>query len=222
MAALSVASRPHLVIDYVTRLVGHLPSPVPDRWVILWFSDVASDLVVARYGPTEVRRTDAGFSAQTRVKGEREQALTTALCRLRQFLRRNYRSGIQLRLCRPLVQSEEAPGRWLVRIGLSGPDGGILSPAFRGGRVTVQPVASETMAVVRLSGRATPSAVERGTATILNSVATAPWKAAGKPMVRLQAPGSILALAGHFELAIPVTERQAGALHQARESEARP
>lgn len=211
MTALSVASKPHLGTDHLTRLLARLPSLVPDRWIILGFSDVANEFVVARYGPAEIRRTEAGFSVQTRVKGEHEQALTTALCRLRQFLCRNYRSGIQLRLCRPLVQSEDAPGRWLVRIGLNGQDGGVLSPASRGGRVRVQPVASETMAVVRLSGRATTSSIERGTAAILNSIATMPWTAAGKPMVRLQASGSILPFAGHFEIAIPVVGRQAGA-----------
>jgi SOUL heme-binding protein len=172
---------------------------------------VASELVVARYGLTEIRQTEAGVSAQARVKGEREQALATALCRLRQFLCRNYRGGIQLRLCRPLIQSQEAPGRWLVRIGLSGPDSGILSPASRGGRVRIQPVASETVAVVRLTGRATTSSVERGAATILDSIATTPWTATGKPMVRLHAPISILPFTGHFEVAIPVTERQASA-----------
>ena len=209
MTALSVASKPHLGAGYVTRLLARLPSPVPDGWVILRFSDVANELVVARYGPTEIRRTEGGFSAQTRVKGERDQALTTALCRLRQFLYRNHLSGIQVRLCRPLIQSEEAPGRWLVRIGLSGPDGGILSPASRGGRVRVQPVASETVAVVRLTGRATTSSVERGAATTLDSIAATRWTATGKPMVRLRAPGSILPFAGHFEGAVPVVERQA-------------
>jgi len=211
MAALSVASKPHPGTDYVTPLLARLPSLIPDRWLILRFSDVANELVVARYGPTEIRGTEGGLSAQTRVKGEREQALATALCRLRQFLCRNHRSGIQLRLCRPLVQSEEAPGRWLVRIGLGGPDSGILSPASRGGRVKIQPVESETVAVMRLTGRATTSSIERGAARLLDSIATTPWIATGKPVVRLQAPISILPFAGHFEIAIPVAERQASA-----------
>jgi SOUL heme-binding protein len=208
MTVLSVESKPQLGGDYITPLLARLPGLVSDRWLILRFSDVANEVVVARYGRMEIRRTGAGLSAQTRVKGEREQALATALCRLRQFLERNHRSGIQLRLCRPLVQSEEAPGRWLVRIGISGPDGGILSPASRGGRVRVQQVVSETLAVVRLSGRATTSSVERGTATILDSIVTTPSTAAGKPMVRLRAPGSILPFAGYFEIAVPVTEGQ--------------
>lgn len=211
MTALSVASKPQLGPDYVTPLLARLPSLVPDCWFILRFSDVANERVVARYGQTEIRRTAGCFAAQTRVKGEREQALATALRRLRQFLYRNHRSGIQLRLCRPLVQIEEAPGRWLVRIGLSGPDGSVLSPANRGGRVRAQPVVSETIAVVRLSRRATTRSVERGLATMLDSIATTRWTAMEKHMVRLQAPTSILPFAGHFEIAIPVAERQAGA-----------
>jgi hypothetical protein len=209
MTALSAASKPHLGTDYMTRLLARLPSPVPDRWAILRFSEAASEVAVARYGPTEIRRTEGGFSAQTRVKGECDQALATALCRLRQFVSRNYRSGIQLRLRRPLVQSEEAPGRWLVRIGVSGPDSGILSPASRGGRIRVQPAASETAAVLRMTGRVTTSSVERGAATILDSIAATPWTATGKPMVRLHAP-SVLPFAGHFEVAVPV-EQRAGA-----------
>jgi hypothetical protein len=211
MTALSVASKPHLGTDYLTSLLARFPNLVPDRWLILRFSDAANELVVARYGPAEIRQSAAGFSAQTRVKGEREQALATALCRLRQFLCRNYRSGIQVRLCRPLTQSEEAPGRWLVRIGLSGADSGILSPASRGGRVKVQPVASECVAVVRMTGHPTTSSIERGVGKILDSIATAPWIAAGKPMVRLLAPISILPFASHFEVAIPVAQRQADA-----------
>ena len=210
MAALSVASTPHLRTDYVTPLLACLPSLLPDSWLILRFSDAANEGVVARYGRMEIRRTEAGVAAQTRVKGEREQALATALCRLRQFLCRNHRSGIQLRLCRPLVQSEEVPGRWLVRIGLSGPDGGILSPASRGGRVRVQPVVSETVAIAGVSGRATTLSIERGTTMLLDSIACTPWTATGKPVVRLQTLGSILPFAGHFEMAVPVAEQQDG------------
>jgi SOUL heme-binding protein len=207
MTTLSAAPKPHLGTGYITSLLAHLPRLVPDRWLILLFSDPANELIVADYGPVEIRRTEEGFVAQTRVKGERRQALVTALCRLRQFLGRNYRSGIRLRLCRPLVQTEEAPGRWLVCIGLSDPASGIMSPASRGGRVRVQPVPSETVAVVRLSGRATTSSFERGAATILDSVATSPWTVTGKPMVRLQASVSILPFTGGFEVAIPVAER---------------
>ena len=209
MTSLSAASKPHFGPDYITPLLARLPSLVPDRWLILRFSDVANEIVVARYGPVEIRQTEAGFSAQTRVKGEREQAFATALHRLRQFLSRNYRSGIQIRLCRPLIQSEEAPGRWSVRIGLSGPDSGILSPASRGGRVRVQPVAPETIAVLRLSGRVASSLVARGAATILESIASTPWEATGAPIVRLHAPVSILPFTGHFEVAITVAERPA-------------
>ena len=203
MTTLSIASKPRP--GHITQWLARLPGLIPDRWVILRFSDTANESVLARYGQVEIRRTEAGLTAQTRVKGEREQAIATALCRLRQFLCRNYRSGIQLRLCRPLIQSEEAPGRWLVRIGLSGCD--VLSPASRCGRVTAQPMACETVAVLRVPGRATTFSVERGAATILDSIATTPWAAAGKSMVRLQAPESILPFAGHFEIAIPVAER---------------
>jgi hypothetical protein len=208
MTTLSVASKPHLGADYVAPLLARLPSLVPDGWIILRFSDTANESVLARYGQMEIRRTKEGFSAQTRVKGERDQAMATALCRLRQFLCRNYRSGIQVHLRRPLMQSEEAPGRWLVRIGLRGPDSGILSPASRGGRVRLQPVAPETVAVVRLTGRATTSSIEHGEAKILDALAATPWTAAGKPMVRLHAPVSILPFTGYFEIAVPVAERK--------------
>jgi hypothetical protein len=185
-----------------------VPSLVPDRWFILRFSHAAHEDVVARYGSVEIRRTEGGLSAETRVKGEREQACATALCRLRQFLSRNFRSGIPLRLRRPLVQFEEAPGRWSVHIGLSGSPDNIMSPASRGGRVRVRAVEPETVAVVGLRGRVTAGAVEHGAATIIESLATTPWKVTGKPMVRLQTPGSILPFVGRFEVAMPVAGRQ--------------
>lgn len=184
-----------------------LMSALPDRWFVLGASDAARESVVARYGPVEIRRTEPGYSAQTRVKGERDQACATALRRLRNFLAKNYSRGVDGRLCRPLVQSEEAPGRWSVRIGLRGPLGEMISPASRGGRVRIAGVPTETLAVLRLPGRVSGEAVNKGVASVLDRLAGTPWRAAGKPVVRLNDPLASRALLGHFEIAIPVVER---------------
>jgi hypothetical protein len=205
MTTLSVASKPLASQSALAPLLARLPGLIPDRWLILLFSDAANEPVIARYGAVEIRETEGGSLAQTRVKGDREQALTTGLQRLQRFLCRNYYSGIELRLRRPLVQSEEAPGRWLVRIGLSGVGGDIISPASRGGRVKIYPASSETVAVLRVSGRATADSIKHAVATILDAIAATPWMALGQPQVRLQGLLSGVPFAGRFEVAVPVT-----------------
>jgi hypothetical protein len=204
MTTLSVASKPLACQSSLAPLLARLPGLIPDRWLILLFSDAANEPVIARYGRVEIRETEGGSLAQTRVKGDREQALRTGLQRLRQFLCRNCRSGIELRLRRPLVQSEEAPGRWLVRIGLSGVDGDIISPASRGGRVKIYPASSETVAVLRVPGRARANSIEHAVVTILGAIAATPWMAIGEPQVRLHGLLSGVPFAGRFEVAVPV------------------
>jgi hypothetical protein len=133
MTALDIASKPPGGADRFAPFLSYLPNLLPDGWFVLRFSGAPQETVLARCGAVEIRRTEEGCAAQTRVKGEREQALATALHRLRQFLCRNERSGVDLRLSRPLVISEEAPCRWLVRIGLRGRHSGIISPLREAG-----------------------------------------------------------------------------------------
>jgi SOUL heme-binding protein len=203
MTTLDFAARPLQTTDRVTPLLAHWAGLCPDSLLILRLSGVAHEDVRARYGTVEIRQTQPGLSAQTRVKGQLDQALATAMQRFRKLLCRNDRSGVDLRLFRPLVMTEEAPDRWLVRIGLRGGDG-IMSPASRGGRVRIIPMPAETLAVLRLLGSPKVGVVERGSRSILQSLADTQWIASGRSVVRLQAPPSALPFLGRFDVAVPV------------------
>jgi SOUL heme-binding protein len=207
MIVANLVSKPPSTLGRLTPFLARSPTLVPNRWLVLGLSDAADELSLARYGALEVRRTAGGLFAQTRVKGEQEQALATALQRVRQFLCKNQRSGLDIRLQRPLVQSEEAPGRWVVRMGLIGPEEGIVSPASRGGRVRVVFTAPETVAMLRVAGRATTGSVRRATTMILDVLDATPWMAIGEPFIRLRDALSVLPFLGHFEVAVPVSKR---------------
>jgi hypothetical protein len=208
MSISTLAAKPQHNRPNLASLLAGLPGFIPDHWLILRLSKTANERGVARHGNVEIRHIEGRFSAQTRVKGERNQALATALCRFRQFLSRTHRSGIELRLSRPLVQSEEAPGRWMVRMGLSGLVTDVMSPASRGGRVKVRHVPPETVAVLRVSGRASGRALEWGAQEILESTAGTPWIITGPPILRLHGRNPILPFVGHFEVAVPVLQQQ--------------
>jgi SOUL heme-binding protein len=206
MTAANLVSRPPpTILGRVTPFLAHLPV-ISNKWLVLGFGAAAEEPSIARYGAVEVRRTAGGLCAQTRVKGEQEQALATALQRVRQFLCKNQRSGLDIRLQRPLVQSEEARGRWVVRMGLIGLDEGIVSPASRGGRVRVVFTVPETVATLRVGGRATTGSVRCATARMLDLLETTPWTAIGEPFIRFQDALSVLPFLGYFEVAVPVSK----------------
>jgi SOUL heme-binding protein len=207
MIAADRVSRPHSTIGRLTPFLARVPTLIPNQWLVLGFSDAAEESSLARYGAVEVRQTEGGLFAQTRVKGEQDQALATALQRVGQFLCKNQRSELDVRLRRPLVQSEEAPDRWVVRMGLIGPQEGIVSPASRGGRVKVIFSAPETVATLRVAGRPTIGSVRRASARILGSLDTTPWMSTGEPSIRFQDALSMLPFLAHFEVAIPVFKR---------------
>ena len=206
MSTLDFAAKPPWSTERVAPFLAHWGSLCPDSLLILRLSGVAGETLLDRCGSVEIRQTEPGLSAQTRVKGARDQALATALQRFRKFMCRNDRSGVELRLLRPLVVTEEVPERWLVRMGLRGRSG-IMSPASRGGRVRVIPVPAEAVAVLRLSGPAKTNTIERGAETILQSLANTKWVASGGPVVRLQTPPSALPFLTRFEVAVPVTPK---------------
>jgi hypothetical protein len=125
MIATSVVARSPTPLARLMPLVARLPGLVPNQCLVLGLSEAPDERIVAAYGPVQIREPQGGLSAQTRVKGEQDQALVTALQRMRQFLCRNQRNGLDVRLQRLLVQLEEAPGRWVVRMGLIGPEPGL-------------------------------------------------------------------------------------------------
>lgn len=206
MTAVAIPEDPPIRLGGLTHLLARMPALLPDRWLVLGMSDAARERVIGRCGPLEIRQRESGLLAQTRVKGEQEQALATAAQRFRQFLCRNYRSGLDARLQRPLLQSEDAPGRWTVRMRLTGAAQGIVSPASRGGRVRTNPVPAETVVVLPIAGRPTIRAMEQGAETVHKLLETTPWLVTGDPAVRLDAPISRLPLLAHFNLEIPISD----------------
>ena len=208
MTTLDLAARPPWSTERVAPFLAHWESLCPDSLLILRLSGIADEKLLDRCGSVEIRQTAPGLSAQTRVKGERHQALATALHRFRKFMCRNDRSGVELHLLRPLVMTEEVPERWLVRMGLQGRSG-IMSPASRGGRVRVMAVPAETVATLRLSGPPKTNAIERGSEAILQALGNTKWAASGSPVVRLYTPPSALPFLTRLEAAVPVTPKAA-------------
>jgi hypothetical protein len=207
MTAAGITTEPPSRFGRLTTCLARMPILLSDRSLILRMSDAADERVLACYGQLEIHQRDGGLSAQTRVKGEQDQALVTALQRLRQFLLKNYRSGLDIRLRRPLVQFEEVPGRWVVRMNLLGARNGVLSPASRGGRVRVIPLEAQTVGVLPVHGQPTIRAIEEGAERMRNLLVSTPWLALGDPAIRLEAPLSRLPFMTHFELELPVSRR---------------
>jgi hypothetical protein len=201
MTNASAACPPELPVPSL----GRLRTLAPDGWLALAFSSAPpAEQAIASYGAVEIRRTASGLAAETCVKGELGEARATALQRLGRYMRRHHRDGISLRTMRPLVQTEQDPERWLVRIGLANDEPACGS---RGERVTIRAVPSATLAVLRLSGTPAPRLIAQGAAIIREAIAATAWVEAGPPMLRLCSPLAILPFAGHCEIALPVARR---------------
>ena len=208
MIASSAAARSRGNTGFIARLLERFPRLFPPHWPLLRFGETSPETVVSRHGAVEIRRTRAGLSAQTRVKGEFSQARGTALRRLAIYVGGGNRGGKQLRIMRPVVQRLDAPGRWQVCIGIDDSPSALLMAASPQGRVRIRAVPSEILAVLRLTGCPSPLAIERGAATIIDAIANTEWMAAGEPMIRLHRPPAILPFANRFEVAMSLTNRR--------------
>ena len=204
MITLSAATRPRGSTGLGTRLLEHLPRLLHPsrRWLQL---DAARpETVVACHCAVEIRQIHTGFSVQTCVKGEPDRARATAFQRLDKYLARHNRSGARLRAAGPIVQREEAPGRWLVSVDLPGVEEAFVAAVSGNGKVRIRPAQTEFLAVLRMSGRPTPEAIAGGGAAISAALAGTMWLPAGGPMVRLHRPPAILPFANRFEVALPI------------------
>jgi hypothetical protein len=190
--------------EQLRNLLPHFFKP-PSQ--LLRSSDAAEEVVVAHCGAVEIHQTLPGWYLETRVKGEPERARATALRRLANFVGGMNRDSIRLRVVRPLVQVEEARGRWRVGIRLADDDGEIASASARNGKVMMRASVSETLAVLRVPGRPTPLAMQHAETAIRLALGPTRWEATGAAMLRLHSLPAILPFLGRFEVAVPVAER---------------
>ncbi len=187
----------------LARLLGRL---LPVDRLLLRRSALPKEPVLATLGQVELRRTRAGFVARTAVKGEHDAALQTAMRRLADYTGGYNSAGLAVRTARPVMQLRGAPGAWVVQIGLPGVYAASAAPLPCSGKVRIMGEPSETLAVIRLSGRAPPDALARGEAVILAAIAGSEWVPCGPAMLRFHAPPGLLPCTGGFEVAIAVTE----------------
>ena len=199
-----------LAARVLERLRGALLRFAKPSGALLRSSDTAEEVVVAHCGAVEIRQTLPGWSLETYVRGEPEQARATALRRLANYVEGKNREAVRLRTVRPLFQAEEVPGRWRVGIRLADGDGEIALPSARNGRVRVRSCASETLAVLRVPGRPAPLAMRHAETAIRLALVPTHWDATGPAMLRLHSLPAILPFLGRFEVAVPVVERTSG------------
>jgi hypothetical protein len=193
---------------FAGRLVERLRRLLVPHWPLLRLSGASSETVVSRHGIVEIRETRAGFSVQTRVKGELDRARATALQRIAKYIAGGNHGGTQLRAAAPLVQREEAPGRWLVSAALPGVEAAFVAAVSRNGKARIYPAQPELLAVLRIAGRPATQAIARGDAAIRAALVGTVWTPAGEPVIRLHRPPEILPFASRFEVAIPVARRR--------------
>jgi hypothetical protein len=195
------------LLEWLRRVSMHIAKP-PGQ--LLRASDAAEEVLIGSCGVVEIHQTLPGCLLETFVKGEPERARATALRRLTNCTGGRNRNSVRLRVIRPLVQEEDVRGRWRVGIRLADGDGEIaLSWAWKG-RVRVRASVSENLAVLRVSGRPTPLAMQHAETAIRLALAPTRWEATGSAMLRLHSLPVILPFRGRFEVAVPVAERLVG------------
>jgi hypothetical protein len=212
VSGFSRSTGPGLSVGLIAWLRGRLRKLLPSNWLLSRSNDIADELIVAQYGPVEIRRTLAGWSLETCVKGEPDRARDTALRRLSSYVDGKNRSSMRLRAARPLVQTEESFGRWRIRIALPGVDSDFVAASGHKGRVRLRALDSETLAVIRVPGRPTKLAIQHAETAIRHAIAPTGWEAAGCAMLRLHSLPTVLPFLGRFEVALPVVEREHGSV----------
>lgn len=194
----------------LARLRDRLPGLFNPGLLLFRSSEVAADVVIAHLGCIEVHQTLPGWCLETCVKGEPDQARATALRRLAGFVRNRNGHAERLHAARPLMQTPQATGRWLFRVGLADPSAECLATFGRNGKVRPRACQSETLAVIRVSGRPTLLAMQHAETAIRLALAPTRWEATGTAILRLHAPPAVLPFLGRFEVAVPVKLRSDG------------
>ncbi len=212
MSSLDRASRPYGARHLIARLGEKVRALWNPNRVLFRSNESADELIVARQGPVEVRQTLAGWSLETCVKGEQDQARATALRRLGNFVDGKNCSRTRLRVARPLVQTEESTGRWRIHVALPGVDADFVAASGRDGRVRLRALVSQTLAVIRVPGRPTPLAIMHAETAIRHAIAPTRWTPTGGAMLRLHTLPAVLPYLGRFEVGVPVAERAQGSV----------
>jgi hypothetical protein len=202
----SHASGPGLAGDLIARIGERVRRLVNPGWLLFQSSETAEEMLIARLGRVEIHRTTGGWSLETCVKGEPTRARETALRRLGNYVSGGNRSRMRLHAARPLVQAEEATGRWRIRVAVPGVDSSLVATTGRNGKVRFCATAAETLAVIRVPGRPTPLAVQHAETAIRHAIAPSRWEATAGAILRLYTLPAVPFL-GRFEVALPVIER---------------
>jgi hypothetical protein len=204
MIARNAAAGPGGKTGFVARLLGCLPRLLAPPWPMFRFDGASPVKVVSHHGAVQIWETQVGLSMQPCVMGEPDRARTTALKRIAGWLVGSNRIATRLRAAGPLVQSEEAPGRWLVRVELPSAQNLAVAALLRNRRVRIRPAQPEVLAVLRMSERPAVQSIARGAAMIHAALADTKWAPAGGPMIRLYRPPSLLPFTNRFEVAVPI------------------
>jgi hypothetical protein len=185
---------------------------LPANWLVPRWRAAPVESVIASRGSVEIRQIPAGCVAQTCVKGEPAKARETALRRLAKYTHGNNWSSAIFGTVRPVMQQEQAPGRWLIGVRLAKFGDTLTAPAPCEPKVKLISRAPEMLAVVRVAGRPAHGSINAGDAIILNAIDGTDWIATGSPMIRLHVRGPLQWLGSSFEVAVPVAPRCAPAV----------
>jgi len=210
MSASSRASGPSLAGDLITRIGETARRLFGPARLLFRSNETSEEVLVSRQGPVEIRQTLAGWTLETCVKGEPEQARATGLRRLANYVNGKNRSKERLRVMRPLVQTQEAAGRWRLRVALLGLNSSFVAAVPRNGKVRLRSLDSETLAVLRVPGRPTALSMQHAETAIRHALAPSRWEPVGAPLLRLHSLPAIMPFLNRFEVAIPVADRAHG------------
>jgi SOUL heme-binding protein len=178
----------------------------PDWRLLLWGRQT-KDTVIASIGSVEIRQVARGCLAQTWVKGDLHLARGTALLRLSKYLAGENQSHVEADGELPILQQQIAPRLWQISVRLAHIGNVHLAPMPRGRKVRVNSQEPSTWAVLRKAGRPTEQKISNAEIEIRDAIARSRWFAIGGATVRFHVPGSIIPVAGGFEVAVPVVRQ---------------
>ncbi len=178
--------------------------------------------VIDHVGRVEIRRYAPVLVAETKVEGGEEAVRAEGFRRLAAYIfGRNLRHAAigagtvatqavseKIAMTAPVAQTAAAgagPGRtWIIRFFLPAGMTEATAPRPLDPRVTLLPLPSRTVAVLRFSGLATPAAVAAQAAELDAALATADWRADGPLVIWFYDPPWTLPPFRRNEVARPV------------------
>lgn len=206
------------MLNKITAALGQVAEAGGSIVGIRHGTEEPSFTVQRRVGDVEIRRYGPRIAAETTIDADEEPARNEGFRRLARYIFGGNTAKAKIAMTAPVAQQQgqkiamtapvaaerDAAGQWVIRFFMPSEHTLDTLPAPNDERVRLTPVPAETVAVLRFSGIASPTAVASRTDELLTALRTAGIDTDGEPVTWFYDPPWTIPFRRRNEIAVRV------------------